>query len=259
MADANGRDGNADEVNRLSMQVAEIRSEINSLMTLVARTPENTARVLDAMRRVLDIEQGFLDWMAQLPEVWRVKTVTWVDHVPSEDLPNSEVYPGKVDVFTDIWIANVWSLARVARLFISGAVVRCAAWINAPVDYRTTPEYASAARLGVDMVNDIIAAVPYHLGWTASEKFTKEFGLAAGEGFVCGGDQHAPRSLGAYVCVWPIFTACCSDFTTDAQRLWAKGRLNYITHTVGINQAGTLSGVSLHSSYLFNSVLSVSM
>jgi len=260
MADANGRNENADEVNRLALQVAEIRSEINSLMTRVDRTPENIALVLDAMRRVLDLEQGFLDWMVQLPEVWKVKTVAWVEHVPSEDLLNSEVYPGKIDVFSDIWIASVWNLVRVARLFISGAMVRCAAWINAPVDYRTTPEYASAARLGVDMVNDIIAAVPYHLGWTSNKEFTKEFGLAAGEGFACGGSQEAPRSLGAYVCVWPLFSTYCSDFTTDAQRHWAKGRLNYITDTMGINQAGTLSGVSLSIRHFnFTSVVPISI
>lgn len=244
MADAVGRDENADEVNRLAMKLALIRCELNEAMMLVARTPENIAKVLDLQKQMLDIEQGFQDWINQLPDVWRVRTVAWVDSVPAEGLEYSEVFPGKIELFTDIWIASTWNFLRVSRLFISGAIVRCAAWLHAPNDYRTTPEYASAARMGVDVITDLIAATPYHLGWTSSKEFQKEFGLAGGEGFLCGSDRCAPRSLGAFVWIWPMFSIYCSDFATDAQRLWAKGRLNYITDVMGLNQAGTLSGVS---------------
>lgn len=243
MADAQGRDENADEVNRLALRLAELRCDVNKYMTLVARTPGNIAIINGLMEQILDIEQGFLRWEAQLPDVWRPRTVAWVDafHGPIQD---SEVFPGKVDIFSDIWICNIWNLVRVAKLFISGTIIRCAAWLHAPGDYRTTPEYAAAARRGVDAVCDTMAAIPYHLGWTSSKEFQSMFGLADGNGFVCGAENVAPRSLGAFVGIWPLFSCYCSDFSTDLQRQWAKGRLDYITNVMGLNQATTLAAVS---------------
>lgn len=243
MADANGRDENADEVNRLALRLAELRCDVNKYMTIVARTPENIALITNLMHQILDVEQGFLAWEAQLPDVWRPRTVAWVDNMHL-DITASEVFPGKVDIFSDIWICNIWNLVRVSRLFVSGTVIRCAAWLHAPGDYRTTPEYAAAARLGVDALSDTIAAIPYHLGWTSSKEFQTQFGLADGQGFVCGAENVAPRSLGAFVCIWPLFSCYCSDFSTDAQRAYAKSRLEYITDVMGLNQAKTLSGVS---------------
>lgn len=243
MVDAQGRDENADEVNRLALRLAEVRCEVNKCMTLVARTPENIALIQSMVHEIQKIEQGFLAWEAQLPDYWRPRTVAWVDNMHL-DITQSEVFPGKIDVFSDIWICHVWNLVRVAKLFTSGTIIRCAAWLHAPNDYRTTPEYAAAVRMGVDVVCDTIASVPYHLGWTSSKEFQTQFGLADGRGFVCGAENVAPRSLGAFVAIWPLFSCYCSDFTTDAQRLYAKSRLEYITDVMGLNQAKTLSGVS---------------
>lgn len=170
-----------------------------------------------------------------------------MESISSDELLESEVYPGRIDTFPDVWIANVWTLLRVTRLFVSGAVVRCAAWLNTSVDYRTTPEYAAAAKLGTDAVNDIIAGIPYHLGWKANKGPLKRFAVAGDDCFAFGNNQNTPRALGAYLCTWPVFGAYCSDFATDAQRTWLRGRLKYITDVMGINQAGTLALVSLTS------------
>jgi hypothetical protein len=229
-----------------------LRHEINGLMTLADRTPENISKVFHAMRRSFDMEQGSQDWINKLPAAFRFTTVAWVDSISSDELLQSEVYPGRIDTFPDVWIANVWTLLRVTRLFVSGAIVRCAAWLNTSVDYRTTPEYAAAARLGTDAVNDIIAGVPYHLGWKANKGSMKRFAVAEDDCFTFSDSQNRPRALGAYLSTWPIFSAYCSDFVTDAQRTWLRGRLKYITDVMGINQAGTLALVSppLHS-YMF--------
>ncbi|KAL5354366.1 hypothetical protein ACLOAV_000455 [Pseudogymnoascus australis] len=235
-------DGDVREVvNRLALQMAELRYEINGLMTLAERTPENVSKVQDAMRRSWEIEQMLQDWIANIPSGLRFTTVAWVESISSDQLLDSEVYPGRIDTFPDVWIGSVWTLLRVTRMFVSGAVVRCAAWLNTSVDYRTTPEYAAAARLGTDAVNDIIAGVPYHLGWKANKGTLQRFAVAGDNCFSFGDNQNKPRALGAYLSTWPIFSASCSDFATDAQRTWLRGRLNYITDVMGINQAGTLA------------------
>ncbi|KFZ10003.1 hypothetical protein V501_05389 [Pseudogymnoascus sp. VKM F-4519 (FW-2642)] len=221
--------------------MAELRYEINGLMTLAERTRENISKVQDAMRRSWEMEHKIQDWIAKLPNALRFTTVAWVKSISSDELLDSEVYPGRIDTFPDVWIAGVWTLLRVTRLFISGAVVRCAAWLNTSVDYRTTPEYAAAARLGTDSVNDIVAGIPYHLGWKANKGPLQRFAVAGDNCFAFGDNQNTPRALGSYLSTWPIFSASCSDFATDAQRTWLKGRLHYITDVMGINQAGTLA------------------
>ncbi len=232
-------------VTHLSLLTAELRADVNRSMMMISRTPENIELVLDFMRRARQIEQGFLDWESKVPDIWKYKTAAWVDNVAAGDVTNSEVFPGKIDVYSDMWIAVVWNNARVSRLFISGVVVRCAAWLCAPVDYRTTPEYAAAARLGVDMINDLIASVPFFLGYKADQEI---IGLTSEDssGFACGEDgPGARKSLGAYFCIWPLFSTLCSDFATDSQRAWIKGRMRYMKEQMGMNQAGTLSYVSV--------------
>ncbi|KFY24104.1 hypothetical protein V493_05428 [Pseudogymnoascus sp. VKM F-4281 (FW-2241)] len=237
-----GEEGDLREViNRLALEMAELRYEINGLMTLAERTNENVSKVQDAMRRSWEMEHMFQDWIAKLPDSLRFTTVAWVESISSDQLLDSEVYPGRIDTFPDVWIASMWALLRVTRLFISGAVVRCAAWLNTSVDYRTTPEYAAAARLGTDSVNDIIASIPYHLGWKANKGPLQRFAVAGDDCFAFGDNQNTPRALGAYLSTWPIFSASCSDFATDSQRTWLRSRLHYITDVMGINQAGTLA------------------
>ncbi|RDW73766.1 hypothetical protein BP5796_07208 [Coleophoma crateriformis] len=238
------KDENAQFVAKLCLRVAEMRAELNTTLATSPRTPENFEKVLALMRRAQEMEHDYLAWEEQVPDLWRVKTVAWVDNVPDGDFAKADVCPGKVDMYDDIFVASCWNLARVSRLFISGIVIRCAAWVCAPVDYRTTPEYATAARLGVDMICDIVASIPYHLGWRTDENGA----LTAGDltGFACGADNITnPKALGGFFVLYPLFSASCSDFATDSQRKWMKGRLSYISDTMGMNQARTLGSFEL--------------
>lgn len=228
---------------RLLLRVAELRAEINHCLGSYPRTPDYFQKVLDLMRRAQGMEQEFQDWMNSIPEAWQVKTAAWVDNVPGGDITKADVCPGKVDTYRDIFIAAMWNHARISRLFLAGLVVRCAAWVCSPVDYRTTPEYATSARIGVDMVTDIIASVPYLLGWRVDE----DGQLKAGDlsGFTSGNENiTSAKALGGFFLTWPLFCAVCSDYATDSQRQWIKGRMNLISDVMGMNQAKTIGSVS---------------
>jgi hypothetical protein len=228
---------------RLNLRVAELRAEINTALTSYPRTPQYFQEVHGLMRRAQALESEYLAFEETLPDHLRPKTCAWVDHVPGGDISKAEICPGKVDMFEDVFIANMWNQARVARLFISGVVVRCAAWICSPVDYRTTPEYATAVRLCADLVTDIIASIPYHLGWRVSESGA----LRAGDfsGFATGTDGFtSPKAIGGFFCMWPLFSVTNTDYASDSQISWAKGRLMFISDVLGLNHAKLLSHVS---------------
>jgi hypothetical protein len=251
----------AHEASRLNLLTCELRADVNQAMTLMPRTPENFDKTRELIRRAQEIEQGFLDWEASLPDEWRFNTVAWADTIPDSDLSISEVYPGKVDMFSDLFVASQWNMARVARLILSGIIIRCAAWIWAPVDYRTTSHYAQASRIGIEMINDIVASIPYHLGWRGFRNNSEESPTTGNiSSFVCGRDEIGTgKPLGAYFLIWPVFTSIVSDFATDAQRKYIIGRMKYMTDVMGINGAAVLTQVYLlhsHIAFLLSTPLS---
>ncbi|KAH7369702.1 hypothetical protein BKA65DRAFT_3593 [Rhexocercosporidium sp. MPI-PUGE-AT-0058] len=231
-------------VTALSCRLAELRVDLNNALSTFPRTPEYLQEVSSIMRRGQALEAECVEWEAALPDEWRPRTVSWVDQVPGGDITKAEVFPGKVDMYTDISIANLWNQMRVARLFISGAVVRCAAWICSPVDYRTTPEYAQAVRLSVDLITDVIAATPYHLGWRVSQGGILKSGDFASP---YSGDSGvtSSKAIGGVFMMWPLFSISNMDYISDAQRVWVKGRLMYVSETLGLNHAKVLSNFHL--------------
>ncbi|KAI1090506.1 hypothetical protein F5B19DRAFT_320308 [Rostrohypoxylon terebratum] len=163
------RDGTAADCHRLMIKTGELRAEVTRLMNSMPRTPSNMDVMLEMIRRLQAADQDVVAWMREVPPSWRYRTVAWEDSVPGGDYGRAEVFPGRVDMYRDFYIASVWNTSRTARLVLMSLVVRCAAWVCSPVDYRTTREYATAARTCVDTITDIIASVPYHLGWHLKE------------------------------------------------------------------------------------------
>lgn len=234
-------DVSAAECQRINLKTSELRAEVNRIMTCVSRTPENIELMLALMRRAQQLDQEAAAWGKSLPDHWHYRTLCWEDNVPGGDYARAEVFPGRVDVYADFWIASVWNMTRTARLILASVAVRCAAWACSPVDYRTTPEYATAARTGGDMITDIIASVPYHLGWHAKRKHL--FDNKALSGFACG-EEDGIKGLAGYFLTWPLACVMNQDYVSDAQRQWIVGRLRYIGDELGIRYAHILSQVS---------------
>jgi hypothetical protein len=93
------------------------------------------------------------------------------------------------------------------------------------------------------MINDMIASIPFHLGWSDGQG-RGNFRTNGMSRFACGEDYTpAGKTLGAYFLVWPLFTINCSDFATDAQRRWVIGRMKYMSEIMGLSQASVLSHV----------------
>ncbi|KAI0880969.1 uncharacterized protein GGS22DRAFT_78381 [Annulohypoxylon maeteangense] len=269
------RDRAAAKCHRLMIKTGELRAEVTRLMNSMARTPSNIDVMLEMIRRLQAVDQEVVAWMRGVPSSWRYRTVAWEDSVPGGDYGRAEVFPGRIDMYRDFYIASVWNTIRTARLVLMSLVVRCAAWVCSPVDYRTTREYATAARTCVDTITDIIASVPYHLGWhlkegnrrrirqflrhqqhddttttgfntytsTQDEDSSDNLGLNDGE-FACGEANHV-KALAGYFLTWPLTCLNSQDYTTDAQRAWIHGRLGFISNELGVRYAHILKQLQI--------------
>ncbi|KAI1319581.1 hypothetical protein F5Y16DRAFT_414206 [Xylariaceae sp. FL0255] len=220
------------------IRTSEIRAEISDVMTYITRTPENIELILEHIRRAQMLDQEVEAWLHNLPEEWRYRTIAWEDNVVNGDYARAEVFPGRVDVFNDVSHAYGTNAARTVRLILASIIVRCTAWVCSPVDYRTTPEYATAASTCRDTITDIIASVPYHFGWHLKRKGNwQDASLGT---FVCGEETPA-KGVGGYLLTWPLACLLTQDYTTDAQRAWVIGRLQRVSSELGMKHAAVLS------------------
>lgn len=94
-----------------------------------------------------------------------------------------------------------------------------------PVDYRTTPEYATAARRCGEVITDILASVPYNFGWHLNNKNGEESRSAEGSGgvgernlgFGCGKEEVGNKGLAGLFLSWPLSCVMGQDYCTDAR------------------------------------------
>ena len=233
---------------RLNIRTGELRAEVNRLMTTTARSLESVEMMLDMIRKCQMVDQECVNWAKDPPEPFKWKTVAWQDHIPHGNYAEADAYPGRIDAYQDLWVASVWNLQRCSRIILASLIVRCAAWVCSPVDYRTTPEYATAARTCVETITDIIASVPYQLGWFSKrKKLLERVNLSA---FGCG-EEDAPKGLPGYFLTWPLACVQGQDYASDSQRAWVKGRLEYIGDQLGVRYANMLTKVG-GSVYFFS-------
>lgn len=186
-------------------------------------------------------DQELVHWSKSVPEHFKPKTATWINDVPGGDFTKAETFPGRIDVFQDLWTTTIWITFRCARLVVASMIVRAAAWACAPIDYRTTPEYATWSNTSAAIITDICAAIPYQLGWF---KTRRELLERADLTSFCCGDDAAAKGLSGYFVTWPLSCIITQDYSTDNQRAWAKGRLEHVATELGVRYAKMLTHVS---------------
>ncbi|KAF2972012.1 hypothetical protein GQX73_g1528 [Xylaria multiplex] len=232
-------------IQRLMIKTSELRAQITQIIDTLTKTPENIELMHDIIRKAKAIDQEVFAWQEKQTksEEWNYRTVVpWEDSVVNGDYARSEVFPGRVDVYNDIWIGSVANSARTVRLILHSAIVRCTAWVCSPADYRTTPEYANAARVCGNAITDIIASVPYFLGWHLKRKDISDntnFGT-----FACG-EEDSAKGLAGYLVTWPLTCVISQDYATDAQRAWVLGRLRMIGSDLGVRYALAMSQLQM--------------
>jgi len=231
---------------RLNIRVADLRAINDQITTKIPRTTANYEKVLKLLRKAEQLESEYAEWFKMLKGAWEVKSVAWIEE-QSLDLENSLVHPGKVDSYSEMWMAYHHNIGRSSRLFIWTTILRCVAWLCDPRDYRVAPEYTTASRICRRLIEDTVASVPFIFGWN---KETNE-AMVDKSCFACGSsDPAAIKPLWAIFVMWPLFAAAASDFATPSQRIFLRGRLKYISETLGIYQAGVLLRASIPSLFL---------
>ena len=225
---------------QFALKTGELRVRTSALLAQSRRDPNHMELVADMAKQVQELDHRVAAWLMSVPPAFRFRTLCWVDEDiadvrPFDRLSEAEVFPGRVDIYPDFVTAGAWNTARVTRLILASLTIRITAWLRAPVDYRTTVEYAMVKQICEGTISEAIASVPYHLGWHTRQRdlFQQNPGLS---GFVCG--EEAPsKALPAYMVVWTLACLRNHDMTNEDQRTWVNGRLKFIEEKMGIKYA----------------------
>ncbi|KAF7883011.1 hypothetical protein EAF00_011500 [Botryotinia globosa] len=224
--------------NRLQWKVAEARVECDELMASAKRCPQDFENVLNLMRKAEAIEQTYSEWAESMPAHCNYKPIGWIDAIPEEKFAESKYFPGKIDKYHEVWVAHIWNLSRASRLLNNSTIVRCAAWLCSPQDYRTTVEYEKAMITGKEMIRDVIASVPNCLGEIPTAMDIK---IPSEHSFACGDESDVrAKGLSGLFILWPLFSIATSDFVSESQRTWALGRMKYAAEELGVSQGSTV-------------------
>ncbi|KAK3298053.1 uncharacterized protein B0H64DRAFT_136845 [Chaetomium fimeti] len=230
---------------RFNLKFSELRAEANQLLANASRSPESLAQMHETAKRIQGLDQEVASWLASIPGEFRFRTVCLVPadgpETPSGNFGEKEAFPGRVDVYPDFVSAMAWNMARVSRLLIASLNIRIAARVCAPADYRTTPEYKTSKRICEGTITDIIASVPYHLGWRMHGKGLGGPGLST---FACG-EEGTCKALPGLFLIWTLTCVKNHDMSTEKQREWAKGRLKFIAEEVGLKYAHIVNEANL--------------
>ncbi|KAK1774825.1 hypothetical protein QBC45DRAFT_25544 [Copromyces sp. CBS 386.78] len=241
-------------MHRFALQASELRAEASALLTGITRTARNIELMQQMARRVRLLDEEIASWLLALPPNLRFKTLCWlsgeeVGLSPGREYSELEVFPGRVDMYPDFVTASIWNTARTVRLILASINIRIAAWLSTPADYRTTAEYATSKAICEGTIADVIASVPYHLGWHIKHEglFDKD---ADRSGFACG-DEDSIKALPAWFLIWSLTCVKNHDMATEEQRSWVKARLRFIADHVGLKYANIVNDLELRFPSMF--------
>jgi hypothetical protein len=201
----------------MTLRIPELRVAANEL--LKRPKDELTAeKVVHLMKAVSSLAAELAAWVRTLPELWSYKAVAHLDRCLGTDLESSDVYPGNVDRYCDIWISSMWNSYRCCRIISHAIRIQCIAWLASSLDYKSTTECIQSYQVVQQMVDEICATVPFHLG-SQTIQGQGDFTIPSPRGSPCGEDHaKSPKALGGYFLVWPLFVLQASTVyrTTNA-------------------------------------------
>ncbi|KAK1980813.1 hypothetical protein LZ30DRAFT_594027 [Colletotrichum cereale] len=225
----------------MDLQSSQIRQDVDRLLGSGDRKPGTIQKVLDALKRAQALEARFSKLNNDPSPQWKVDTLEWIPEGPDEELDTARAFTGPVYGFFNLPLAVLHVATWCCHLMLTTTILRCMAWLVSPDDYRAGEEYEALRRSARLRVEDIIATAPYFCKWNGYGVVVAQFPVGKIKA-----DDPLKGAAGLMI-IWPLVTACNSDFATPRQRRFLRGRLRYLSEVAGIKQASLFYNVSARS------------
>ena len=139
-----------------------------------------------------------------------------------------EICEGYYHIYKDIRNAYIWNCYRCTRIMINELLVfNLQPLPNASILVSSSyfiAEYRRSVSCIQQLLSDIFASVPFHLGLPEPDAGSAPF-------------------VGGLLLIWPLYMSASTRFATKQTRKWAIRRLVHIGHNIGIQQALALAAI----------------
>ncbi|KAK2612598.1 hypothetical protein QQS21_001370 [Conoideocrella luteorostrata] len=199
---------------QLNFRAAQLQMESTSLLDdeTIAEKSDKATKLIHKCQL---LDQELADYAEAYRDMFWWHTVAWQDGPSTHDFSKADVYPGRIDIYKDPFTGRLWNFLRSSRLVLSTVIIRLAAWVCDPLDYRTSPEYGKALKTCAGLITDLIASIPYMLG------YCPRYGYGYGKAFSQeSGNSRDQMCLAGSFLLFPLTLILESDFLTDSQRKW---------------------------------------
>jgi hypothetical protein len=237
-----------DTLTRLAIQVPKLRVLADRLLC-EERGESTTQATLHLIERCQYLNTALVTWRETIPEIWKYTSRPYDELSPDYfDCETSEVYPGNIDVYSDVWTAKTWNSYRTTRIFVQAIILRCIAWLAGGnmSNPCVVPQMAvafQARNVVQEMVDEICASVPFHEGHslTASEKKTLSFEDKPYPIVPNDQEDQTTESLGGFFLLWPLFLARSTRIISKGQKRWMTVRILNVARQLGLEKALVLT------------------
>ena len=117
----------------------------------------------ELLRLALEVNSQLGEWAESAPESWTWQPAAGLN-CPTEKPREYFVYGKRIDFYVDLNMAGIWNSYRSTRILILSTVLDCISQVKEPIDENLLHHTAVAVRTIQELIDDICASVPYHMG-----------------------------------------------------------------------------------------------
>lgn len=126
--------------------------------TALRNSTSNPSNFHTLREATIALDRDFAHWQSTRAEIYKPTTIGHV-HQPRTKL-SVGFWPGRVDMYHDLYIAAAWNTFRIARLLILHLITRMSDVLNTLSDHCSQDRTREEADC---LIADMLASIPYHL------------------------------------------------------------------------------------------------
>ncbi|KAL8672685.1 MAG: hypothetical protein Q9168_002869, partial [Polycauliona sp. 1 TL-2023] len=219
---------------QLNPHGARLANLIHSIGKLYGVIPQNKTAPprhesfpQDWAYEVLALETEIRDWSETIPPFWGYRTIPpyGLSNTSPED--QGPIFPKAINIYTGMLQASAWNVLWCGRIHLLRIMLTYRSTLS-PDQAKTCPLPAeeSIRQESQHMADNICNNVPFVLGEVDTTGALK----VGGRG----------KAIGPFMLIWALYVALSVESMPQSQRDWINGRLSYIGHVMGIQQAFVL-------------------
>ena len=194
----------------------------------------------DDLHRLLNeaiaLDQAFANWQ----ETRSIDFTPWTVSSMSQPQAGSKIkvgyWPGKVDMYFDLYVAGVWNTARMARILLLDLILKLSDVLND--NQRYSHEHQDALRRNaLHLVEDMVSSIPFSLAENL-QLFLQDRGK---ENPVAEMQPGIP--VGGLLLMHPIYIVSRLSIVPEKMREYMRDCLEWIGTNMGIGQASVFAKV----------------